>query len=373
MQIFVAGLSTKAIQLKENSIQELKTKVQQHFGVPTDQQILQVGGKLLQPEATFKQYQIQDFMTVHLSMRLRGGRGELEVADVDCLPVELLDVSQLPPPTMEREMSHGTAAAHDFCIPSEDTHTADESMDKDQDYYDDSSKPPDFERGDSVLNAIDADGPSCSSPTQQSEQTHQSEQPSAVPVPTPPKAASMPTPPGRGVKRPFDQTQPPLNYNMPIRPGFPGHLPMGFQGGPFGHSQRLPFFPASVPHPSLVHKRPKGLAYDLDLVDDKLKKRLLKNRQSAERSRQKKNAMMKGLEEQLQDSKDECEAMRKENELLRAQLAAHNVALPEGVAAEPLPRASTPSADRVDFKPVAEESGEGLEESGGSQSCDSDA
>mmetsp|Transcript_21693 Transcript_21693/g.51301 ORF Transcript_21693/g.51301 Transcript_21693/m.51301 type:complete len:351 (-) Transcript_21693:142-1194(-) len=88
-------------------------------------------------------------------------------------------------------------------------------------------------------------------------------------------------------------------------------------------------------------KRTKGVAFDLDSVDDKMRRRLIKNRQSAERSRQKKNALMKELEDELHKTrmenvalKRECQSVKSshvslmdENESLRALLQAHGLSL----------------------------------------------
>jgi hypothetical protein len=59
----------------------------------------------------------------------------------------------------------------------------------------------------------------------------------------------------------------------------------------------------------------KGLAYDLDSVDEKMKRRLIKNRLSAERSRLRKNARMVEL-------LGEIYQLRAENSALHMRLAA---------------------------------------------------
>jgi hypothetical protein len=65
----------------------------------------------------------------------------------------------------------------------------------------------------------------------------------------------------------------------------------------------------------------QGRAYDLTKVDDKLRKRLLKNRLSAERSRQRKQAHVETLEFELSCCRSENEALKKRVACLEAQLA----------------------------------------------------
>ncbi len=65
----------------------------------------------------------------------------------------------------------------------------------------------------------------------------------------------------------------------------------------------------------------QGRAYDLTKVDDKLRKRLLKNRLSAERSRQRKQAHVETLEYELTCCRSENEALKKRVASLEQQLA----------------------------------------------------
>lgn len=69
----------------------------------------------------------------------------------------------------------------------------------------------------------------------------------------------------------------------------------------------------------------QGRAYDLTKVDDKLRKRLLKNRLSAERSRQRKQAHVETLEFELSCCRSENEALKKRVALLEAQLSQFNL------------------------------------------------
>lgn len=61
----------------------------------------------------------------------------------------------------------------------------------------------------------------------------------------------------------------------------------------------------------------KGVAYDLEKCDERLRKRLLKNRRSAERSRQKKNAALQDCQELLQQSESEKAELKKEVDKLK--------------------------------------------------------
>jgi len=66
----------------------------------------------------------------------------------------------------------------------------------------------------------------------------------------------------------------------------------------------------------------QGRAYDLNKVDEKLRKRLLKNRLSAERSRQRKQAHVEHLEFELSCCRSENEHLKKKVASLEAQVAA---------------------------------------------------
>jgi chromosome segregation ATPase len=57
-------------------------------------------------------------------------------------------------------------------------------------------------------------------------------------------------------------------------------------------------------------------------VDEKVKRRLVKNRLSAERSRQRKNARMSDMEDQLTHAKTQLDHVRAENAELKQRLAA---------------------------------------------------
>mmetsp|Transcript_39615 Transcript_39615/g.61818 ORF Transcript_39615/g.61818 Transcript_39615/m.61818 type:complete len:331 (+) Transcript_39615:205-1197(+) len=304
MQLFVEGERTRVVQVEEgDAVEELKEKIASSFGVPSEHQNLSFRGCALRDEARLEDCGLIEGSTVKLGLRLRGGKGVLQLLEdsyLDTLELgdresNLFGVGSLA--TVE-PMCCGPAAGAGAGVEMDtgmDSLSMMDGLDDGMLYFSDVGDVGDFATSTSTVATSAAAAASDQDEHSMVEVSADSAASTAVASPAEPETPEVLT----GMS--------PVETEVDMLP-----------------AALIKVKQENVPVPSTAadkreYKGQKGVAFDLDSVDDKLRKRLIKNRLSAERSRQKKNARLTELEEQVAECVRDLQASRAENVELKSE------------------------------------------------------
>lgn len=322
MQIFVRVPSGRTITLdveREDSVSFLRNKIEAKEGLLSDLQRLVFAGRQLEDTQTLAEASIGKEDTVHAVLRLLGGRGH-GLVGVGAFDLEPIDVSAhcraaggaaggSPATSRPRDLSEtdevnvdnvfsgfsGESIESLFTRPLQwadsDSTWGDMGLDS-ADFFSFSSKGQEDDSDDTGNEALS----STATPELYPAEEPPAVEPMVLDAPAPVAPAPKPAPRATRAVRAAVKAEP---------------------------KSKTFVEPANA---KLIQKSNKGLSYNLDEVDDKLRKRLLKNRLSAERSRQRKNAERKQMEEAISKNDEETAALHKEIQRLRALLEEHKIA-----------------------------------------------
>ncbi|KAJ1493202.1 hypothetical protein T484DRAFT_1929664 [Baffinella frigidus] len=340
MQVFVRGAQTAVYEISSlDDVSALKTRIESKTGIRTAHQILSIGGKTLEDVESLQGHREA---TLRLSMRLRGGRDGDEQPWATYLQDDSWFGAEELPASMERSMSQAPPnfSANDrqfsnvsnnsfsnnvafggwvgeFAIAAQSAIAASAQIQQiappapappalQQQAFNSPFGAPAFDVH-GIFNAFNAH-PATNSFNAHGTPNTASAQPA---VSSPHSLAASSSPSLDVFEEQHAAAQPPV-----------ASLP-ALQALVLPGAAQPAFYPAAGSMPKVtIGRGQKGLAYDLDSVDEKVKRRLIKNRLSAERSRLRKNARMVEMEGEIGDVNTELEQLRGENAALHKRLAA---------------------------------------------------
>jgi hypothetical protein len=326
MQIFVKADKTTVFDVEETStVLELKERMEMDPRVV----VLSFAGKALDDSTKFSQTEAKDGSTLYVSLRMRGGRGE-EIAFQQEEVFDSFFVTELKPEMGRSTSDWFSLSAPDFLddLLPEEPAPALESAEME------------FVDGDVHQPAAQSAMPAAQDLSQpEADSSTTEEDTDSEPVQVGAKRKLVEEAPVEEIKqakrrvkaRKTSGTQ--QKQTNAAAPYLPFQMPMAAP-----QFYNMPVVLQQQQQPTLR----KGVAYDLEQCDEKLRKRLLKNRRSAERSRQKKNAALQESSQQLEESRAENAELRgeieevrgsnadleRQNEAMRALLLANGIALP---------------------------------------------